>query len=124
MHIMQHPGDLDEFAPEQIEVTRTLDTHGNSRKFGLFMLTRLTMVKMLITSLGGLEQWQRGAYEAHRASKRTGDPADELIANVLWAFVQYLQAEESCAESPGAKEIRKKYSSAGEDGDFDFAEED
>lgn len=121
MKIMEHPADLDEWESEQVAITRAIDEkHNGGNAFCNFMLGRLTLVKMATLPGGPLPFWQRAAYEAHVRSERSGDAMDKNIAEVLWAFVQYMQKEYEVSSRPSSVEFIKKM--LGESArDFDFS---
>lgn len=123
MHIMTSPEDLNEWESEQVAITRAIDEkHNGGSAFCNFMLGRLTLVKMATLPGGPLPFWQRAAYEAHVRSVRSGEAMDKNIAEVLWAFVQYMQKEYEISGRPETIEFVKKM--LGENaGDFDFSED-
>lgn len=111
MQMMEYPHDLDPYAPDQIDLTRKIDSEsGMNASFATMQLANLTTIKIAALCRVPLSHWQRGAYEAN--AMRDGSLHIELMAGALWAFVKWLQEERKlamrAAEDPSFLEFMKK----------------
>lgn len=89
MKVMENARDLDEFDPDQIDLTNT--NPENLKNLCMSAMALCGSFRMILFQIP-LPHWQRAAYEMRGRAEKEQTEASDMAAKIMWEVVLFMQA--------------------------------